>query len=689
MPAFYLASVTEFLSTSESELTGRLSTAYAQSGFSEQKTSQTRAWISDILKLQQTLQAAAVARSASLLWSILLEFPIPRKGTRIDVILLAGDTIVLLELKTTTGGADAVRQAEEYALLLHYFHQPSDQRRIVAFVVSSLVTRSSPKPQLFLPIREAAAYWIPPIEQVSWAALTQALVTLSIASTIPPIDAEGWNQGEYRPVPTIIDAALSLQSGLSIREIAHSQADRYDVDKLTRFIQICIDEAQREHRCAICFITGVPGSGKTLVGLNLAFSSKSQEDPIHFMSGTGPLVKVLQAAMAAHHCKRTGVNAAEGRMKAKTLIENVHVFAKYYAEENAERAPSNHVIIFDEAQRAWDRKQNFSKFARDYSEPEMLLRIMERHPDWAVIIALVGGGQEINNGEAGLEEWGRALASAAKPWLVYASPEALAGGSSVAGSQLFSAVPEHHLDVRAEKQLHLDVAVRSIKADAYSAWVNEVVSGNAEAASTLARSKPFAVWLTRSLSDLRALLREQTMGESRCGLVASSGATRVRAEGLEPDSTFHGEYPWHHWYLADRTDVRSSHQLEVFATEFEIQGLELDWIGLIWGGDFIWSEARGAWLCRNFAHKRISAWSNQKNEHRQIYRRNAYRVLLTRARQGVVLYIPTGDAQDPTRSPTEFQETADFLVRCGARYSVPKAIRTTEVPAVQGLFDRT
>ena len=280
-------------------------------------------------------------------------------------------------------------------------------------------------------------------------------------------------------------------------------------------------------------------------------------------------------------------------------------------------------------------------------------------------------------------------ASAAKPWLVYASPESLAGGSSVAGSQLFSEIPEHHLEVKADKQLHLDVSVRSLKADAYSAWVNEVVLGNAEAATILARDKPFAVMITRSLSDLRSLLREHTIGESRCGLVASSGAARVRAEGLEPDSTFHGEYPWHHWYLADRTDVRSSHQLEVFATEFEIQGLELDWIGLVWGGDFIWSETRGSWLCRKFAHKRLSAWSNEKNEQRQIYRRNAYRVLLTRARQGIVIYVPLGEVDDPTRNPEEFQKTADFLVRCGARYAMPRNVQRVDAPEASTLFGRT
>ncbi len=618
-------------------------------------------------------------------WSILLEFPIPRKEKRIDVVILAGDTIILLELKSSMQGLGGTRQAEEYALLLHYFHQPSNKRQIVAFVVSP-TSRSSPhRAQGFLPIEEAPAYWIPPVTQISWKELPVQLAALTKNSQPSIIDAEAWDHGEYRPVPTIIDAALGLQSGLSIREIAHSRAARYDVEKLTAFVDKCIHQARATRTFTICFVTGVPGSGKTLVGLNLAFGKKASEHPIHFMSGTGPLVKVLQAALAEDHRQKMNVSSEEARMKAKTLIENVHVFARYYAEDNPYRAPSNHIIIFDEAQRAWDRAQNLSKFKRPYSEPQMLLQIMERHQDWAVVIALVGGGQEINNGEAGLAEWGRALAEAQKPWTIYASPEALEGGSAVAGSQLFAEYPSPKLQIHAESQLHLDVSVRSIKADSYSAWVNFVVNGDQVSAAALKAQEHFPILLTRSLTDLRLILRQNSLGESRCGLVASSAAARIRAEGLEPDSTFHGEYPWHHWYLAESSDVRSSQQLEVFATEFEIQGLELDWIGLCWGGDFIWSPRQEQWLARKLAHKRITTWSNVKQEHRQTYRRNAYRVLLTRARQGIVLFVPHGDSSDITRLPAEFDATADFLLACGARIATPMNV-APEAPAGQASF---
>ncbi len=292
---------------------------------------------------------------------------------------------------------------------------------------------------------------------------------------------------------------------------------------------------------------------------------------------------------------------------------------------------------------------------------------MERHEDWAVIIALVGGGQEINNGEAGIEEWGRALQHSAKTWNIYASPEALEGGATVAGSMLLPKLEDSKITVNAESELHLDVTVRSLKADSYSAWVNFVVNGDSVSAAALRIQEAFPIFLTRSLADARILLLENTLGESRCGLVASSAAARLRAEGLEPDSSFHNEYPWDHWYLAGRTDVRSSYQLEVFATEFEIQGLELDWIGLCWGGDFIWSRKRSQWITRTFRQGKVSKWSENMPDARRTYRRNSYRVLLTRARQGVVLYVPQGNQGDPTRTPFEFDETANFLMECGAR----------------------
>lgn len=280
------------------------------------------------------------------------------------------------------------------------------------------------------------------------------------------------------------------------------------------------------------------------------------------------------------------------------------------------------------------------------------------------MIALVGGGQEINDGEAGLEEWGRALVQTEKDWRIYASPEVFDGGASTAGHRLFDSHTAAR-QVKTSPSLHLRTSNRSLRAEQLATWVNFVLDGDATAARALKITDRFPIFLCRDLAETRAKLKQQTIGACRCGLVGSSGAARLRAEGLEPNSTFHADYPWEHWYLAGETDIRSSYRCEVFATEFEIQGLELDWIGLCWGGDFIWNSLLG-WQPRNLRHGSQTRWATIKNSEKQIYRRNAYRVLLTRARQGMILLVPKGNAEDPTLSPEELNTTAEYLVSCGA-----------------------
>jgi hypothetical protein len=426
-------------------------------------------------------------------------------------------------------------------------------------------------------------------------------------------------------------------------------------------IQGYVIESRSANQHTICFVTGVPGSGKTLVGLSVAHSDENRGEAIHFMSGNGPLVKVLQHLFIQEGRSR-GSSVVQAKTEAKTLIENVHVFAKYYTEDNP-GPPANHAIIFDEAQRAWNRAQNKKKFRRDYSEPEMLLRIMERHDDWATVIALVGGGQEINDGEAGLEEWGKALSGASKPWIVYASPEVLEGGASTAGHRLFEDATRN-ISVRKSNALHLRTSNRSLRADKLANWVNHVLDGRADEASSLAIAKTFPILLSRSLDETRSKLGEYQIGDTRFGLTGSSGAARLRAEGLEPSSTFHADYPWHHWYLSGKTDIRSSYQCEVFATEFEIQGLELDWTGICWGGDFVWHDAKG-WQLRTLRHGPQSKWREITKLEKRTYRKNAYRVLLTRARQGMIIFVPQGNNHDPTNRREEFDSTANYLLRCG------------------------
>ena len=308
--------------------------------------------------------------------------------------------------------SSAKRQVEEYALLLYYFHKASTNRRIVPVIVSSETIDADMdelnQRELF---PQLPRYWVAPVQRSSWDALASVLIEVGKTSA-GQIPAKFWDESPYFPVPSIIEAALALKSGLSIREIAHSEASEHEIGMVGQTVQGFVDRARTERHHAICFLTGVPGSGKTLVGLSLAHSDENKASAIHFMSGNGPLVQVLQH-LFTQESMRSGASATHARLEAKTLIENVHVFARYHTQDNL-GSPFNHAIIFDEAQRAWNRTQNMRKFKRDYSEPEMLLRIMERHQDWAVVVALVGGGQEINDGEAGLEEWGRALIGSAK-----------------------------------------------------------------------------------------------------------------------------------------------------------------------------------------------------------------------------------------------------------------------------------
>jgi len=592
----------------------------------------------------------------------LLEFSIPRKEVRIDAVLLIGDSIVIIEAKTGEADSQARRQIEEYALLLHYFHKGSDCKRIVPVLIGREATAPSfdnlNQQELF---EQLSRFWVKPVLRSSWDGLSTLLLEIGRTTGLQ-ISPSVWDQSPYHPVPSIIEAALALRTGLSINEIAHSEASEHEIEAVCQALQACVDDARTNNRRAICFLTGVPGSGKTLVGLSLAHSAENKNSAVHFMSGNGPLVKVLQH-LFTQESRRKGAPAPQARTEARTLIENVHVFARSYTDDDLKRPPANHAVIFDEAQRAWNKAQNLKKFKRDYSEPEMLLSIMERHEDWAVVIALVGGGQEINDGEAGLEEWGRALTNSKAGWMIYASPEVIDGGESTAGHRLFVDSAKGS-QVITNPALHLRTSNRSLRAERLATWVNLLLDEQPEKAAALQITDRFPIFLSRDLSQTRRELKKQRVGANRYGLVGSSAAARLRAEGLEPNSSFHADYPWEHWYLADEGDIRSSYQCEVFATEFEIQGLELDWIGLCWGGDFVWDVQKG-WQIRRLQLGSAAKWNAIKHLEKRTYRKNAYRVLLTRARQGMVIFVPRGDASDPSNSPSEFEQTANYLIACG------------------------
>jgi len=664
MPAYFRRTVSQFLRTTPTEIIGELADGNTRYGFTEVGAEQIAAWREEIQILQEELSKLCHRIPDAAGWGLLLEFPIPRRQHRIDAVLLANDLIFVLEFKSGTSGAtwSSGRQAEDYSLDLSYFHAPSRNRLILPIVVAPNL-RAEPTnvdKELVRSLLRTAPE--------NLAALIESRYRAEHRPTGMPIDPEAWDRGIYEPVPTIIEAAMALYSGMSVREIARSHAGEQNLTTTTEFLLNQIQRAQRDRKKIICFVTGIPGAGKTLVGLNLVHNREIHGDgrPASvFMSGNGPLVEILREALALDSARRLGTTKAEARFTVKTSVQNIHHFVRDNLERPASELPHEKAIVFDEAQRAWNTEQTTKKHKRrssvwHVSEPEMILRVMDRHPDWAVIIALVGGGQEIHEGEAGLSEWGKALQSFAN-WEVLASPEALAGGETVGGKALFEDARVNNTIIE-QKSLHLTECVRSHQATSLASWVNHVLIGNSGQAKALSqRFGRFPICITRDLARAKSWLREQARGERRCGLTASSGAIRLRAYGIETSMAIREAYSYPLWFLAPRDDVRSSYQLETVATEFEIQGLELDLSGLCWGGDFVWSRSRSTWEAFNFSGK---SWKVVRNN-RFIRIRNKYRVLLTRAREGLVIWVPEGDDSDPTRTKSTMNETAEYLLECG------------------------
>ena len=372
-----------------------------------------------------------------------------------------------------------------------------------------------------------------------------------------------------------------------------------------------------------------------------------------------PLVEVLREALALDEVERSGVNKKDAYRHASAFIQNIHHFRDEYLTISS--APTGKVVVFDEAQRAWTEEQTsrFMKEKRrqpnfDQSEPEFLMSVMDRHPDWCVVVCLIGGGQEIHTGEAGLEEWLLAIERHYAHWQVHLSdrltqadyltkriaPEALA-----------------HLNTICTPALHLAVAVRSFRAEKVSDFVKSVIDGDAaEARRICSQLADYPVVITRSLEATRDWLRGRARGTERIGLVASSNAMRLKPVGIYVKSKIDPTV----WFLADKTDVRSSFALEDVATEFDIQGLELDWVGICWDANF--RREGSQWKPYYF---RGTRWERMTDETRATYLANSYRVLLTRARQGMAIYVPVGSDIDDTRNPDFYEQTYAFLCDCG------------------------
>lgn len=651
--AYFHASVRDFLLADEDTI---LSALTAASSFAIE-TTQRDAWLVQIKVMRASLDGLPGDGL------IAFEFAVPRMGKRIDVVLVLGPVVFVLEFKVGESEftSEAMRQAWDYALDMKNFHSTSHHATIVPVLIATDAPGAEHEVMQTDYDGVARPLCATP---ASLPGLLHEIVALVPA---PAIDTQAWIAGAYKPTPTIIEAAVALYGNHKVEEISRREADAINLTQTNRAIDEIIHAARRGRHKAICFVTGVPGAGKTLVGLDVATKHQDRSSDLRsvFLSGNGPLVRILCEALARDQAARVDPSRAplsltKARSKAKAFIQNVH----HFRDECIRHAqpPTEHVAIFDEAQRAWNKAQTV-KFMRqkkghpdfDHSEPEFLISCMDRHTDWAVIVCLVGGGQEINTGEAGIAEWLRSIRTDFPHWHVYLSPH-LSDTEYAAGSAL--ELLAGHPAVKTHACLHLSVSMRSFRAEHVSAWVKAVLDVDREGArrSFDAIRQRYPVALTRDLGVAKAWLRKRARGNERYGVVVSSQAQRLKPHAIDIRVSIDPV----HWFLHPREDVRSSFYLEDAATEFDVQGLELDWTCVVWDGDFRFTGP--GWRHWSF---RGATWQRINKDDRQAYLKNAYRVLLTRARQGMVIVVPEGDRADPTRDPEIYDETFEYLRSLG------------------------
>lgn len=644
--AYYHAAVCFFVQQSVDEILGQLTRNHS---FALEGT-QRDAWRVQVSILQKEL--AALDRGV-----IYFEFAIPRMGKRADVVLLVDGVAFVLEFKVGSSGFDrsAITQVHDYALDLKNFHRGSHALAILPILIATRAPACG----------EMLPSWAQ--DQVANPVLSNGdglveLINAAARLKASAVDPADWQHSGYLPTPTIIEAAQALYQNHAVEEIARSDAGAQNLSATTAKVREIIALARDQQKKVICFITGVPGSGKTLAGLNIATDSARNTDAHRavFLSGNGPLVAVLREALARDQVDRTGCRKTDATREVSSFVQNIHHFRDDALRDD--KPPAERIVIFDEAQRAWTRDQA-SKFMQakrgqsdfDLSEPEFLIGVMDRFDDWSVIICLVGGGQEINTGEAGLSEWMKALGERFANWEVHA-PDRLADPDYALSGQndwLVSAERVHW-----SPSLHLSVSMRSFRAESLSGFVGHLLSNQPELAKAEYEKirDRYPIVLTRDLSTARLWIRQKARGSERTGLIASSGAGRLKPEGINVRASIEPE----NWFLNGPEDVRSSFYLEDAATEFDVQGLELDWAVVGWDADLRYAD--GEWQMHSF---RGTAWQNVISSDRRLFLKNAYRVILTRARQGMAIFVPVGNQLDHTRSESYYDQTAEYPIRCG------------------------
>jgi Schlafen group 3, DNA/RNA helicase domain len=649
---YYSSTIERFLDASSEKIIGTLT---IKSGFAVEPT-QRDAWLGEIAILETTLR--------DFNGQVYFEYSIPRMGRRIDVVLLIESALFVLEFKIGEHQftSYAINQAYDYALDLKNFHETSRDLLIAPIVIAT--NAAAPPPTIRTTVHGDNV--LAPMRCTA-ESLPATLRNVLEAADAERIDAIAWESGRYSPTPTIIEAAMALYNNHSVTEISRNDAAAINLTTTSAAIAEIIENARATSFKAICFVTGVPGAGKTLVGLNIATQRRDESDELHsvFLSGNRPLVEILCEALARDRVRRNkkvGKKTKKGAVlsEVKAFVQNVHHFRDECIVDLG--PPIEHVALFDEAQRAWNLEQTASFMRRkknlpdfNQSEPEFLVSCLDRHHDWAVIVCLVGGGQEINTGEAGISEWINALNHSFPEWRVYISSR-LSDSEYSADHALDSLANRSHVTIRDE--LHLAVSIRSFRAENVSLLIKQLLDLEAEQArTTLANiSAHYPIVLTRDLDRAKHWLRERARGSERYGVVASSQAERLKPLALNVKYTIDPRL----WFLNGPEDTRSSFYLEDVATEFDVQGLELDWACVTWDADFRYTP--DGWEHKSFVGDR---WNRINKPQRRLYQKNAYRVLLTRARQGMVICVPSGDSHDPTRKPEFYDSTFEYLRQIG------------------------
>lgn len=591
---------------------------------------------------------------------IIFEYTIPRIGNRIDNIVIYKGIIFLLEFKVGEKKypSYAIEQVTDYAFDLSCFHKESHNRLLVPILIS---TKAHSVKQEIRISKDNVLETICCNEYEIAKYITEVSLKFIQDEIIP----DDWINSLYMPTPTIIEAAQAFYLGHNVEDISRNDASAKNLNQTTKAINKIIDYSKAHNRKSICFITGVPGAGKTLAGLNIAVERQKIAEDEHavFLSGNGPLVDVLQEALARDDAKRNNISRKEASRKVKEFIQIIHHFRDDAI--SVDTPPVEKVAIFDEAQRAWD-EQNLTDFMKkkkhiedfNMSEPEFLISILNRHNDWATIICLIGGGQEINKGEsAGIYGWFDSLRNNYPNWDIYVSDKIT--DDEYSKGHNFAEMTKN-MNVNIIEDLHLAVSLRSFRSENVSNFVKALLDVDIDTAKRLYEqfNNDYPVFVTRNLHKAKLWVRSQAKGSQRYGLTASSGAKRLRKYGIWVQNKIEAT----NWFLNGKNDVRSSFHLEETATEFDIQGLELDWTIVCWDADLRFENG-------NFKHLKFvgTKWQNIKSADNILYLKNAYRVLLTRARQGFVIFVPRGDETDMTAKPEYYDGIYRYLKSVGIK----------------------